>query len=81
MGLPGFHYRGDVSAQAVGARQRAQEVQVDGTEDSHRPIRTTAEDKLLGDGQTGGLRRLETHRQTDRHAQKLRDRDMFHEAA
>lgn len=54
----------------MGAWQSADEVQVDGTEGSHRPVRTTTEDELLSDGQTGGLRRLETHRQMDGHAQR-----------
>lgn len=65
--LPGIHHTGDVSSQVVWAGQIAEEVQVDGAESSDSPIRTTTEDQLVSDGQTGGLRRLRTGRQVDRH--------------
>jgi len=60
--LPGVNHTGDVSTQTVRAGQSAKEVQVDRTEGSNCPIRTTTEDELICDGQTGGLGRLRTDR-------------------
>lgn len=39
-------------------------MKVDGAECSDRPVRTATEDVLVGDGETGGLGRLDTHTQT-----------------
>lgn len=58
--LPGVHHADDVSSQAVWAGQSAPEVQVDGAEGSNGAVGTTAEDQVVRDGQTGGLRHLET---------------------
>lgn len=58
--LPGVHHAGNVSSEAVWAGQSAPEVQVDGAEGSNGPIGTTTEDQVIRDGQTGGLRHLET---------------------
>ena len=60
--LPCVHHTGDVSSQGVWAGQSAEEVQVDGAENSNRPVRATTEDQLIRDRQTGGLRRLRTDR-------------------
>ena len=58
--VPGIHHPGDVGPQAVRAGQRAAEVQVSGAESSDGPGRTTTEDQVLRDGQTGGLGHLQT---------------------
>lgn len=57
--VPGVHHAGNVGPKAVWAGQRAAEVQVSGAESSNGPVRTTTEDQVLRDGQTGGLRHLE----------------------
>ncbi len=62
--LPGVHHTGNISSQTVWVGQSAQEVQADRAESSNCPVRTAAEDQLVCDGQTGGLRRLRTYRTT-----------------
>lgn len=58
--LPGVHHAGNVSSETVWAGQSAPEVQIDGAEGSNGPIGATTEDQVIRDGQTGGLRHLET---------------------
>lgn len=57
--LPGIH-QPNVGPQAVWAGQRAAEVQVNGAERSNGPVRTSTEDQVLRQGQTGGLGHLGT---------------------
>lgn len=72
--LPGIDHAGDVGSQAVWAGQSAEEVQVDGTEGSDRPVGAAAEDELIRDRQTGGLGRLETETWKDtRDRMRLQD--------
>lgn len=58
--LPGIHHPGHVDPEAVWAGQGAAEVQVGGAESSDGSVGTATEDQVLCDGQTGGLRHLET---------------------
>lgn len=60
--LPGIRHGGDVSAQEVRARQRAEEVQRVRAEGAHGAVRAAAEDQLVRHAQAGGLRRLRATR-------------------